>query len=114
MAAALRDRDLKKSPSRAAIIAEFVVQEAEQGRANIKALCFNCGSPEDCTLALEAIPNGLRQRLRDAKISLGVYPNLNQDSEKRQSAGFALSNADSNQPIKKTARREDVNVVVLK
>jgi len=110
MAAALRDRELKPAPSRAAVVAELVLQEVEQGRADIPLLSFNCGTMEQCSDALEAIPEGLRQRLRNAKIALGIYPNLNSGSEKRQSKGFdhAKQKSDEGGPAKKIARREDL------
>merc|ERR1719476_458257 len=83
MAAALRDRELKEQPSRAAAIAEILLQEVEQGRADVPVLCFNCGTPEICTKAVEAIPERLRQRMRHANMALGIYANLNADASKR-------------------------------
>lgn len=110
MAAALRDRQLQPTPARAAVVAELVLQEVEQGRADIPTLCFNCGSPEACTQAVEAIPPALRQRMHDAKIALGVYANLNSGAEKRQEKGFDASKqkAADGKTTSKIARREDM------
>mmetsp|Transcript_100968 Transcript_100968/g.261403 ORF Transcript_100968/g.261403 Transcript_100968/m.261403 type:complete len:343 (-) Transcript_100968:192-1220(-) len=116
MAAALRNRELQAVPARAAAVVEFVLQEVEQGRADIPTLCFNCGSPEACTQAVEAIPAAMRQRLRDAKVALGVYANLNAGVEKRQAAGFDPSKqrtTDGGKPSK-IARREDMTDSMLR
>lgn len=109
MAAALRDRELKPQPSRAPGIVELLLQEVEQGRADIPVLCFNCGTPEICTDAVEAIPINLRQRMKDAKMALGVYANLNADSSKRQAKGldFKKKATGDDGPVRKIARRED-------
>lgn len=115
MAAALRDTQLKPTPSQAPVIAEFVLQEAEQGRAEILTLCFNCATPEMCSQALAAIPEGMRRRLRRAKIALGAYPNLNSDVEKRQSSGFDVAKqAAGEERVRKIARRADVTDDVLR
>merc|ERR1711879_137080 len=90
MAAGLRNRNLEEQPWKAADIAEFILQEVEQKRADIPCLCFNCAEPELCIKALKAIPEVMRQRLRNANISLGVYPNLNKNSTKRQRMGFSV------------------------
>lgn len=115
MAAALRDRQLNAAPSRAAAVAELVLQEVEQGRAVIPTLCFNCGPPEVCTQAVEAIPEALRQRLRDAKVALGVYANLNAGAEKRQANAWAVSKlrAADGEKSSKIARREDMTDALL-
>lgn len=115
MAAALRDRQLQSTPSRAAAVVEFVLQEVEQGRADIPTLCFNCGSPEACSQAVEAIPAAMRQRLRDAKVALGVYANLNAGVEKRQATGFGVSRqkAAEGEKSSKIARREDMTDSML-
>jgi homocysteine S-methyltransferase len=115
MAAALRNRELEPVPARAAAVTEFVLQEVEQGRADIPTLCFNCGPPEMCTQAVEAITAAQRQRLRDAKVALGVYANLNSGAEKRQATGFDASKqrATSGETVSKIARREDLTDAVL-
>jgi S-methylmethionine-dependent homocysteine/selenocysteine methylase len=100
MAAALRDSKLHETPSRAAEIAEFVLQEVEEGRADIPMLCFNCGTPDMCTAALAAIPNVTVQRLKNAGIELGVYPNLNEGVEARQKKW------QQGEPVAKIARME--------
>jgi len=111
MAAALRDSKLKETPSRAAEIAEFVLLEVEQCRAVIPLLCFNCGTPEMCTAALEAIPKATVQRLKNAGVELGVYPNLNAGAEKRQPAGFNISK--QNNGVSKIARMDDMTDELL-
>merc|ERR1719487_1664479 len=108
MAAALRNRELEPTPSRAVEVAEFLLQEAEQGRANISTLCFNCGTPEHCTQALKAIPEAMRRRLKHAKITFGAYPNLNAGAEQRQ-----RERGDNEESVKKIARREDMTADVM-
>jgi len=103
MAGALRNRNLQEMPSRAATVAELVLQEVEQGRADIPVLCFNCAQPETCSQAVDAIPQGLRQRLRESKITLGIYPNMNAGAAKRQTDGVHCENMPQ-----KMAKREDL------
>lgn len=85
-------------------MAEFILQEVEQGRADIPLLCFNCASPELCNRAVEALPQTtMRQRLRNARIALGVYPNMCAGTSKRQRSGF-----DAKKTATKIEKREDI------